>query len=71
MQRDLDSFVPILRTADQEVKDCLHVVENLKAEYSEGREKCKKQESEIGTMAAPIAELERLAKIEMDRVSFA
>jgi peptidoglycan hydrolase CwlO-like protein len=69
MQKDLDSFTPILRTAEQEVKDCLQLVEGLQTEYSEGREKCKQQESEIEKMTAPIAELERLAKIELDRVS--
>jgi peptidoglycan hydrolase CwlO-like protein len=69
MQKDLDSFVPILRTAEQEVKDCLQVVETLQSEYGKGREKCKQQESEIENMAAPIAELERLAKIEFDKVS--
>ena len=69
MQKDLDSFVPILRTAEQEVKDCLQVVEGLQTEYSEGREMCKQQEIEIEKMTAPIAELERLAKIELDKVS--
>ena len=70
MQKDLDSFMPILRTAEQEVKDCLQVVESLQAEYGEGREKCKQQEVEIEKMTDPIAELERLAKIELDRVSY-
>ena len=31
--------------------------------------KCKQQEREIEKMTAPIAELERLAKVELDRVS--
>ncbi|XP_028405416.1 dynein heavy chain domain-containing protein 1-like isoform X2 [Dendronephthya gigantea] len=69
MQKDLDSFIPILRTAEQDVKDCLQMVEGLQADYAEGREKCKQQEIEIEKMTAPIAELERLAKIELDRVS--
>ena len=69
MRKNLDSFIPILRTAEQEVKDCLQVVENLQAEYGEGREKCKQQESEIEKMTVPIAELERLAKVELDRLS--
>jgi peptidoglycan hydrolase CwlO-like protein len=69
MQRDLDNLIPILRTAEREVKDCLQVVEGLQADYSEGREKCKQQETEIENMTAPIAELERLAKIELDKVS--
>ena len=69
MQKDLDNFIPILRTAEQEVKDCLQVVEGLQAEYSEGRERCKQQENEIENMTEPIAELERLAKIELDKVS--
>ena len=69
MQKDLDSFVPILRNADQEVKDCLQIVESLQGDYAEGREKCKQQEAEIEKMMAPIEELERLAKIELDRVS--
>ena len=69
MQKDLDSFIPILRSAEQEVKNCLQVVESLQAEYAEGREKCKQQETEIEQMVAPIEELERLAKIELDRVN--
>lgn len=69
MQKDLDSFIPILRNAEQEVKNCLELVESLQSEYTKGRGKCKEQEGEIETMMAPIEELERLAKIELDRVS--
>lgn len=68
MQKDSDSFVPALRKAEQEVKECQQLVESLQRAYAKGREKCKQQEVEIEKMMAPIEELERLAKIQLDKV---
>lgn len=70
LQKDIDSLIPVLRTAEQDVKDCLKIVEGLQASYSEGRQKCKQQELEVEKMSDPIIELERLAKIELDKASF-
>ena len=68
LEREHAQLAPVLEAAQNDVRAWQESVESSQKEYTEEKEKCKRQELELENMAGPIDVLKKEAKAEFDKV---
>lgn len=69
MQRELDQLSPVFEASRTDVQVSQETVEACQKEYTNAKEKCKKQELDIELMQGPIEILKKAAQAEFEKVS--
>ena len=69
MQRELDQLSPVFEASKTDVQVSQETVEACQREYTNAKEKCKKQELDIEFMQGPIEILKKEAQVEFEKVS--
>ena len=68
MQRELDQLSPVFEASRTDVQVSQETVEACQKEYTNAKEKCKKQELDIELMQGPIEILKKAAQAEFEKV---
>lgn len=69
MQRELDQLSPVFEASKTDVQVSQETVEACQREYTNAKEKCKKQELDIELMQGPIEILKKEAQVDFEKVS--
>ena len=69
MQRELDQLSPVFEASRTDVQVSQETVEACQKEYTNAKDKCKKQELDIELMQGPIEILKKAAQAEFEKVS--